>query len=244
MKNDKTPVRKGDQAPDGSRGSKSAVEAFLGKVQAISKRRQPGGGRLILALDATMSRQPTWDLACQLQGEMFDAAGKAGSLAVQLVYFRGFGESQASRFVVDTQSLKKLMTRIDCRGGHTQIGKVLSHCLKENKQRNVAAVVYIGDAVEEPIDDLSDKAAHLGIAGVPVFVFQEGNDPTAKTGLTEIARLSGGAWFQFDQSSARILARLLSSVAVYAAGGFKALQNRATAEDRLLIEKMGRKPNT
>ena len=33
----------------------------------------------ILALDATMSRQPTWDLACALQAELFDAVTKAGA---------------------------------------------------------------------------------------------------------------------------------------------------------------------
>ena len=57
-----------------------------------------------------MSRQPTWDLACKLQGEMFDAVAKAGGLSVQLAYFRGLGEFQASAFVARTDALKQLMT--------------------------------------------------------------------------------------------------------------------------------------
>lgn len=211
------------------------VQAFIRQAQAMSAS-ATGTGRLILALDATMSRQPTWDLACKLQGEMFDAAGKAGSLKVQLVYFRGFGECRASRFVADTGALKDLMVRIDCRGGHTQIGKVLSHALKETAREKVNALVYIGDAMEEEIDDLAEKAGRLGLQGVPVFMFQEGHDPAAEHGFREIARLTRGAWFRFDRNSAATLARLMSAVAVYATGGLKALEARGKSEDRLMIE--------
>lgn len=219
----------------------ASVEAFIRQARAVAATRtqeQGGKGRIVLALDATMSRQPTWDLACSLQAEMFDAVGKSGDLEVQLVYFRGFDECRASKFVSDTASLKSLMTRIDCRGGHTQIGKVLSHALKVTERDRINALVYIGDALEENVDDLADKAGRLGLKGVPVFVFQEGRDPVAEQGLKEIARLSKGAWFRFDQSSAATLARLLSAVAVYATGGLKALAARGTAEDRLLIENM------
>lgn len=233
MSDKKTPVPTADQMPDAA--SASQVAAFVSKARALGAMKAVKKGRLILALDATMSRQPTWDLACSLQAEMFDAAGKAGSLDVQLVYFRGFGECRSSKFVGDTGSLKDLMVRIDCRGGHTQIGKVLSHTLKETARQAVDALVYIGDAMEESIDDLANKAGELGLRRVPVFLFQEGRDPTAEKAFREIARLSNGAWFRFDQGSAATLAKLLSSIAVYASGGFKALEARGTREDRLLI---------
>ena len=51
-----------------------------------------------------MSRQPTWDLACELQASMFDAAASVGGLSVQLVYFRGIGESRASPWVADARA--------------------------------------------------------------------------------------------------------------------------------------------
>ncbi len=204
------------------------------QARAMAPRRDGGGGRLILALDATMSRQPTWDLACSLQAEMFDAVGNTG-LGVQLVYFRGFGECRSSRFVSDARSLKDLMVRIDCRGGQTQIGKVLSHALKEAGRGKVDALVFIGDAMEEEIDRLAQKAGELGLHGVPVFIFQEGRDPTAERAFKEIARLSKGAWFRFDGASASTLAGLLSSVAIYASGGLKALEERGSTSDRLMI---------
>lgn len=186
-----------------------------------------------------MSRQPTWDLACRVQAEMFDAVGNPpGRLSVQLVYFRGFGECRASKFVTDTKALKDLMVRIDCRGGHTQIGKVLSHALRENTRQKVNAVVFIGDAMEEEIDDLAEKAGQLGLQGVPVFLFQEGADTAVERAFREIARLSKGAWFRFDRNAAATLARLLSAVALFATGGQKALAARGRPEDRLLIENL------
>lgn len=241
MSEKKTPTRTGrTDTPSNTRSDAGAVAAFVRQARAMAVPGK-GGGRLILALDATMSRQPIWDVACEIQAEMFDAVGKAGSLNVQLVYYRGFGECAASRFVADTDALKRLMTRIDCRGGRTQIGKVLAHGLKENARGKVNALVFIGDAMEENVDELSQQAGELGLKGVPVFVFQEGRDPVATDAFREIARLSKGAWFRFDHSSADTLARLLSSVAVYATGGLQALEARGSAEDRLMIEHLGGK---
>jgi hypothetical protein len=238
MSEEKRPVPAKDAAKVPERRSSSGeIDAFLRQAKAVAATRA-AGGRLILALDATMSRQPTWDMACALQAEMFDAVGKAGSLGVQLVYFRGLSECQASKFVGDTETLKRLMSGISCRGGNTQIGKVLGHALKATAEKKVDALVYIGDAMEEQLDDLAEKAGSLGLHGVPVFVFQEGRDPVAERAFKEIARLSKGAWFRFDRNSAATLAKLLSAVAVFATGGLKALEARGRPEDRLMIESM------
>lgn len=239
MSEEKSPVRVPKERHVAEPRSTGAdVQAFIRQAKALASF-STGAGRLVLALDATMSRQPTWDMACTLQAQMFDAVGKAGSLSVQLVYYRGFGECRASKFVADTAALKDLMVRIDCRGGQTQIGKVLSHAIKENARQKVNAVVFIGDAMEENIDDLADKAGTLGLQGVPVFVFQEGQDAGVERAFREIARLSKGAWFRFDRNSAEVLGRLLSAVAVYATGGLKALEARGRPEDRLMIEHLG-----
>lgn len=225
---------------EGTNAKGNDVEAFVRQVRALGAMKSATAkGRLVLALDATMSRQPSWDLACRLQAEMFDAVGRT-ALNVQLVYFRGFGECRASKFVNDTGELTRLMTKIDCRGGHTQIDKVLAHALREHAREKIDAVVYIGDAMEENVDDLADKAGQLGLRGVPVFVFQEGRNAAVETAFREIARLSRGAWFRFDQQSAATLARLLSSIAVFATGGLRALEARGNASDRLLLENLGR----
>lgn len=78
--------------------------------------------------------------------------------------------------------------------------------------------------MEEDIDRLSEKAGHLGLNGVPAFMFHEGYDPNAARAFREIAKLSGGAYCRFDASSAQQLKDLLAAVAVYATGGRKALE--------------------
>lgn len=220
------------------RSSRTEIGDFLAAAQKITP--QPGGGRLVFALDATMSRQPTWDTACRLQAEMFDAVGRSGGLSVQLVYFRGYGECRASRWVGDTGRLRDLMTRIDCRGGQTQIGRVLRHIRDETQKKKVSAAVYIGDAMEENVDALCETAGELGLRKVPCFVFQEGRTPGVEAAFREIARLSGGAYARFDQNAARELADLLKAVARYAAGGLPALETTGTPGSRLLLEQLSR----
>ncbi len=212
------------QQPPAPASARPEIDAFLQKVRALSPTAASGKrGRLIFALDATMSRQPTWDSACALQAEMFREAAKAGGLDIQLVYFRGLGECRATGWVAGSEKLAELMSRIDCRGGHTQIGKVLSHARQEYARQRVQALVFVGDAMEEKIDDLAVAAGELGLLGMPLFMFQEGNDPVAENAYREIARLSHGAYCRFDTGAAHQLGELLRAVAVYAAGGIKAL---------------------
>jgi hypothetical protein len=203
---------------------RAEINAFLEEVRALEPASAGGPrGRLIFALDATMSRQPTWDSACKLQAEMFREAAKTGGLDIQLAYFRGLNECRASGWVAGSERLAELMARIDCRGGHTQIGKVLSHARQEHARQPVQALVFVGDAMEEGIDDLCAAAGELGLLGVPVFMFQEGRDAVAENAYREIAHLSRGAYCRFDAGAAHELAELLRAVAAYAAGGKKAL---------------------
>lgn len=218
--------------------SRSEIAAFLNAAKSVVPA-SAGSGRLAFALDATMSRQPTWDSACKLQAEMFDAVGKTGALSVQLVYFRGLGECRASRWVDDTKKLADLMSRIDCRGGQTQIGRVLRHVADEARDKPVSALVYIGDAMEEDIDKLAVVAGELALRKVPCFMFHEGHDPAAATGFKEIARVTGGAYVRFDQNAASQLAELLRAVAAYATGGRVALEKSGGSAARLLLEQLG-----
>jgi hypothetical protein len=228
--------------PEGGKpvaSSRAEIDAFLaqaGKVAPASQAR----GRLIFALDATMSRQPTWDIACQLQSEMFDTAAAIGGLAVQLVYFRGLGESRASPFVANARALRDLMVKIDCRGGNTQIRKVLAHVRREAEKQPVAALAYIGDAMEENPDALAALAGEIGLLGVRAFMFHEGRDAAAERTFREIAKLTGGAYLPFNSASAAELRALLGAVATYAAGGLKALEKSKGAGAQLLLPQLKR----
>ena len=235
--------QKQQRAPSTRPSSATEVADFLAKVKALAPATASDVGRLIFAMDATMSRQPTWDLALSLQADMFRAVKEVGGLAVQLVYFRGAGECRASRWVADADALSSLMRTVDCRGGHTQIGKVLSHARGEASVRRVHALVYVGDCMEEQIDDLCAKAGELKLLGLPMFLFQEGDDSRASSAFKELARLTGGAHCRFDQGSAKQLRELLAAVAAYAAGGSKALARLAQSGSKgatLLIGQMRR----
>jgi hypothetical protein len=172
---------------------------------------------------------------------MFREASAVGGLDVQLVYYRGFNECRASPWIAQTERLADLMTRIDCRGGHTQIGKILAHARKETAKNRIQALVFVGDAMEESVDDLAASAGELGLLGVPALMFHEGNDAVAERAFREIARLTRGAYCRFDIGAADVLAELLRAAAVYAAGGMKALSNlsqRRHAGATLLLQQL------
>lgn len=208
--------------------SSDDVDRFLADVRAMPAATPAGrSGRLVLAMDATLSRQPSWDTATAIQSEMFAATGRIGGLDVQLVYFRGFDECRASKWSSDTHALARLMSGIRCMGGNTQILRVLKHVRSEAANGKVNACVFIGDAMEENIDELAHVAGEIGLVGIPVFMFQEGRDPITEAGFREIARLTRGAYFRFGADSARVLQELLAAVAVYAAGGLQALADHS-----------------
>ena len=232
----------GDRSRPAVMPASKDVAAFLDRAHHVAPAAAPGTGRLVFALDATMSRQPTWDSACVLQAEMFQEAAASGGLAIQLVYFRGLAECRASGFVSQADKLAALMRRIDCRGGHTQIGRVLSHTINEHARQRVQAVVFVGDAMEEKVDDLCVAAGQLGLLGVPLFLFQEGGDPVAEQAFREMARLSRGGYGRFDAGAARQLADLLRAVAAYASGGraaLAALSSRNNDGARHLLAQLG-----
>jgi hypothetical protein len=231
----KTPAQAPGKAPasqgksPAAQSSASDISSFLSQVKALGPSGNGAAGRLIFALDATLSRQPTWDMACGLQADMFKEAASVGPLAMRLIYYRGFNECRATPWITDTAKLAALMGRITCVGGHTQIGKVLADARREASSSGVRALVFVGDAMEENVDELCARAGELGLLKVPCFMFQEGHDTDAERAFREIARLTGGAWCRFDPGSAGQLRELLRAAAAYAAGGREALKRLSSA---------------
>jgi hypothetical protein len=189
---------------------------------------------LIFALDATGSREPTWDMAAQLQAQMFEEAAKIGGLDVQLIYFRGSNEVRESPWLSDARELVRLMGKIRCEAGITKIERVLRHVRAENERERVGAAIFIGDAVEEPPQKLYDAAC----IDVPLFMFQEGDVGSVEKIFREIARLTGGAYGKFDAGAAKQLGELLRAVAAFATGGIAALASQNSDSARKLLGQM------
>jgi hypothetical protein len=223
----------------------SRVAALLEKVRATR-------GRLIFAIDATASREGTWDMAAQLQARMFEEAAKIGGLDVQLVYYRGTSEVRYSSWFSDAHELVSRMSAIRCMSGATKIARVLRHIRSENEREKISAAIFVGDACEEPPRELYDAAAGLG---VPMFMFQEGDGlalyveqrgefvhahppQTVEQIFRELAQLTNGAWARFDAGAAAKLGELLQAVAAFAVGGITALADLRTDSAHKLLGQM------
>lgn len=222
--------------------SRQDIDSFLKQVAKTPAVKTTGKkGKLIFAMDATASREATWDHACQLQAEMFNETASLGGLDIQLCYYRGFAEFDVSPWYSGSSELLRRMTAVTCLGGHTQIEKVIRHAINEARKDKINAVVFVGDCLEEDIDQLCRYAGELALLGVPVFVFQEGYDPVAMMGFRQLAKLTGGAYCSFDSGSAQQLKKLLSAVAVFAAGGYQALENFNKRHGKPVLQLPGKK---
>lgn len=209
--------------------STAEVDTFLRKLDQGTVRAPQTRGHLLFALDATGSRQATWDRAAHIQTEMFLSAQSLGGLKIQLCFYRGYGEFKASPWLAEAAPLLRMMTSVSCRAGETQIGRVLQHAANEAASQRVSALVFVGDCCEEMPDTLATRAGRLAAFGVPAFMFHEGDDLRAAAAFREIARITGGAYSRFDASSPDALRQLLCAVAVYAAGGGPALLRHAAS---------------
>lgn len=224
-RHDRTSASNGGKPVSANRQS-PAVNAFLQKVAAMPNVKPAAQrGRLLFGMDATASRERTWDTACQIQGEMFEATDTLGGLDVQLIYYRGFRQLKKTPWISSSKDLIAYMTGVRCLGGHTQLERVLRFAVAESKRQKINAFVFVGDCLEENIDDVCDAAGALGLLGVPCFMFHEGYEPTAMAAFKQVATLTSGAYLRFDASSAHELKQLLAAVAVYAAGGRRALSD-------------------
>src|SRR5262249_2821872 len=207
------------------------VADFLQKVRATC-------GRLAFIIDATGSREHTWDAASQLQSEMFVEAGKFGTLEMQVTYFGGLNNVANSDWTGDAHELQHFMGRVRCDTGHTKYARALAHVRDEHRRQSINAVILIGDMLEEEPRMLYDAVGGLG---VPCFCFQEGDDfrhaetLALREAFTEMARLTKGAYCAFDSSSIGQLRELLRAVAAFATGGLTALADQRTDSARKLL---------
>ena len=174
---------------------------------------RPGGspalprGRLIYGVDATASRQAAWIVARDLQAKMFISAGLVGTLTLQLVFYGG-GVCRASRWASRGEDLARWMSAIECKAGPTQIEKVLRHALREHERSPVQGLTFIGDAQEEDLGVLVGLADELGAAGVPLHMYQEGNDAAVRKAFRLLALKAGGTYSTFNPAVPETIERL------------------------------------
>jgi len=215
----------------------SEISAFIKQHKTIStvvSQQQ----RVLFVVDATASRQPTWDLACSLTHSLLHATDGLRGLTLKLCFYRGFEEFRQTEWLTDANSLSKKMSSVRCAGGQTQIRKTLRHALSEHQSSPIRALIFIGDAIEEPPHELIDLAGQCGLRRLPLFLFQEGHNSGVEDAFQHMARVSNGAYAHFDPGAPDRLRDLLSAVAAYAQGGYTALIKRRDAAAQTLLEQL------
>lgn len=131
------------------------------------------------------------------------------------------------------------MDAVSCVGGPTQLQRLLKHYLSAGSATTpVRALVFVGDALEEPAASLLTLAGECRLKHQPLFLFQEGYDPRVAAVFEQMAALSGGAYAAFDRNSAERLRELLGAVVRYASGGYKALTSSGRESDKILLRQL------
>ena len=163
------------------------VDAFLRRGRGDARTGQAGGDRAPYVLRWTRRRAGSrpGDRACQIQGGDVRRHGprSAGSPSSWSITAASASARRASG-CRDSRALVRVMTAVRCLGGHTQIRKVLRHALDETQVQKVHALVFVGDSMEENVDELCAIAGELGLRGVPRLHVPRGAGPVGVIGLS------------------------------------------------------------
>jgi len=222
---------------------------FMAQAEAHDKVAEAGPGRIVMALDATASREPTWEMASRLTRHMFEAVEQIGGLQVQLCWFKGKGKfGSTNNFLSSSAALAGVMHKIQCEAGGTNIRKVLLHARAMHYDRKIRALVFVGDAMEE--DEVALIGSARELAGVPCWMFHEGNplepggpprfDLHVEQAFRRITQATGGCYAQFGAGSADQLRELLKAFARFSAGGVSALASVPGPATTLLLGQLGK----
>ena len=244
-KQDDVTRNQGKQVDDvGSRLKRELMAAMLDDPKPVLGKGEPP--RVILAL--ANYRRSIWDQAKVLQADMFREAAGIG-LEMKFAYY---GPEVAggvrncritARWISDADDMAAVMGRAECVCGcYIHISRVLEQALKETQERSVQAIVIIGDAFHDDLDEAAILAMKLRRAGTKVFMFQEGYNPVTEHSFKFLAEVSGGAYFQFEASTQQRLAEMLKAVSHFATGGKEALEAKGGEAATLLLEQIIRVP--
>ncbi len=208
--------------------TKSAKQSFLEKAKALSKPNKVDSTKiaaalkitpkLLFSMDATASRQGSWDVAQQITSSMFDVI--PGGLKIALAHHSGGELGHVTAFRDDPAFFKSEIAKVRCRAGETALCEILEEATKISR---LSTLIYIGDCFEESLERAKALSEELKEKKVPCFMFIEGRDPMAQSAFNLIAEITGGAVFPFELEAVIHIKEKLDAIAAYAAGGIKML---------------------
>ncbi|WP_235355384.1 vWA domain-containing protein [Aliterella atlantica] len=208
-------------------------------AKAIANPKRP---RLLFAMDATASREASWNIAKEITGAMFEAV--PGELDVALVYHSGGRLQQMTEFSSQAKAFLDKVQSVRCSAGGTALNQILDAA---TQAPGLKALIYIGDCFEENPALAVELAEQLKLRGVRCFMFHDSSSQSqgydtqgASRVFKEIARITGGALLPFHEKSPALVRELLAAIALYATGGIKALKQKTKLlpAARLLLEQI------
>ena len=207
------------------------------RADLIAAALSAGRPRLVLAIDATASREPCWTAARQVTDSLFSAI--PGGLDVALAAHGGSAVHTFTDFASDPAVLRDRAAAISCQAGATMLVPILQRA----RDARAKVLVYVGDVFEENEGELAEAADALRVRGTKVIVLHDtscGSDPLSARAFAELADRTQGAVMAFDPSSVGRLRELLEAIAVLAVGGLKLLEakRKELPGARLLLAKL------
>ena len=191
-------------------------------------------GRLMFALDATASREPTWAIARDLQAKMFREAAPIGRLDCPAGLLSGrrvpsveMGVKRGATRATDEPDRLSGRLYADWQGPRA--------CTSRDRESRQSRHWYSSATPwKRTSSTLAAMAGKLGTQGVPIFLFQEGRDAAVRSAFRLLALKSGGAYFEFNPDASRAVEQLseqLNAVARLAVGDAEALERIGATAD-------------
>ena len=203
---------------------------------AVASTQRP---RLVLAVDATASREPAWEAAKRVTDTLFTTL--PGELDVALAVHGGSHVHTFTPFTTDAATLRDRAASVYCRSGQTRLLDILA---RVQEQGGVKVVVYIGDVYEESLAEGLALADALRLRGTKLVVLHDtttGGREHAEI-FAQLAERTGGCVLPFHTAIDQVH-DMLEAVAVLAVGGVKLLEakRRALPGACLLLEHLSGK---
>jgi hypothetical protein len=205
----------------------SSAKPTKGDPALISEALKPRQARprLVLAIDATASREPAWEAAKATTDALFETL--PGELDVALAAHGGSRVTLFTPFTAKPAALRDQASSVRCAAGATRMVEILDRC----RDIDVRVVVYIGDVFEESLEEAENVATSLRLRGTRVIVLHDRAQAPAwdvsAEAFQRIAKITEGAVLPFDAAALEQLRDILQAVATLAVGGVKLLQARA-----------------
>ena len=199
----------------------SAIADRAALHAAALKPRRP---RLVFAMDATASRQGAWDEAKKATDTLFTAL--PGELDIALAVHSGSTVKVFTDFSNDVATFRDHAASVSCVAGMTRLVDIMG---KTRSHSDVRVFLYIGDCFEESERDAyaaADAFRARGIRAIMMHDSKGGGGPNDRQVFEEIARRTGGVCIDFHGGDRQGLKDIFEAVAVLAAGGIKALEQR------------------